>query len=255
MLLKDKVAIVTGAGSGIGEGIALRFGQDGAKIVVAEVDEKKGKATAAKLKELKADALVVPTDVSRVQDIDAMVAKSFQHFGRVDILVNNAGIRFASLIIEMPDEEWLKTIGTNLTGVFFCLRRTAAEMVKRGIPGSIVNISSVAGMRGIRNRAAYCAAKAGVISLTQVAALELAPHNIRVNAIAPGLIETALTAHYLTGTDPDSKMMAEKFAATIPLGRWGQPSDIAAAATYLASQESSYVTGTTLVVDAGLTAA
>jgi NAD(P)-dependent dehydrogenase (short-subunit alcohol dehydrogenase family) len=254
MMLKDKVAIVTGAGSGIGEGIALRFAKEGAKIVVAEMDEKKGTATAAKIRDMKGEVLAVSTDVSRSQDVNAMVAKALERFGAIDILVNNAGIRFASTIVEMPDEEWLNTIGTNLNGVFFCLRSVAAEMIKRKVAGAVVNIASVAGMRGIRNRAAYCSCKAAVILLTQVAALELAPNKIRVNAIAPGLIETPLTAHYLTGTDPDSRMMAEKLAASIPLGRWGQPSDVAAAAVYLASDEASYVTGSTLIVDAGLTA-
>ncbi len=254
MTLENKVAIVTGAGSGIGEGIALRFAKEGAKIVVAEVDERKARATAAKIQEMKREVLAVPTNVSQVQDVNGMVAKTLERFGTIDILVNNAGIRYASTIVEMPDEEWLNTIGVNLNGVFFCLRAAAREMVKRKVSGAIVNISSIAGMRGIRNRAAYCSCKAGIILLTQVAALELAPNNIRVNAIAPGFVETPLTAHYLTGTDPDSKMMAEKLAASIPLGRWGQPSDIAAAAVYLASDEAAYVTGSTLVVDAGLAA-
>lgn len=254
MMLKDKVAIVTGAGSGIGEGIALRFAREGAKVIVAELDEQKGKATAAKIQEMKGEALVVPTSVARVQDVDAMVDKTLERFGRIDVLINNAGIRYATSILEMPDEEWHNTLATNLTGVFLCLRRVAREMIKRGGEGVIVNISSIGGMRGIRSRAAYCAAKAGVILLTQVAALEFAPHKIRVNAIAPGLIETPLTARYLTGTDADSRMMAERLAATIPLGRWGQPADIAAAALYLVSDEAAYVTGTTLVVDAGLTA-
>lgn len=254
MRLKDKVAIVTGAGSGIGQGIALRFAREGAQVVVAELDEQKGKATAAKIQEMEGEAFVVPTHVARVQDVEAMVDKTLERFGRIDALINNAGIRYAAPILEMRDDEWQNTIDTNLTGVFFCLRRVAREMVKGRVEGAIVNIASIGGMRGIHSRAAYCATKAGVILLTQVAALEFAPYKIRVNAIAPGLIETPLTARYLTGTDPDSRMMAERLAATIPLGRWGQPADIAAAALYLISDEAAYVTGTTLVVDAGLTA-
>lgn len=254
MNLKDKVAVVTGAGSGIGEGIALRFAREGAKVVIAELDEQKGKSTATKIQGMKGEALVVPTNVARVEDVNAMVDKTLEAFSRIDVLVNNAGIRHASPIVEMPDEEWHSTLATNLTGVFFCLRRVAREMVKGGVKGAIVNIASIGGIVGFRNRAPYCAAKAGVILLTQVAALELAPHQIRVNAIAPGLIETPLTARYLTATDEDSRMMAEKLAASIPLGKWGQPSDIAAAALYLASDEAAYVTGTTLTVDAGVTA-
>jgi len=255
MVLKDKVAIVTGAGSGIGEGIALRFAKEGAKLVVADLDEARGMATAAKIQDLGHEATAVTTNVARVQDVDAMVQRAQARYGRVDILVNNAGIRYASAIIEMPDDEWHDTIATNLTGEFFCLRRVARAMVNQGRGGAIVNIASVAGMRGVRNRAAYCAAKAGVILLTQVAALELAPHGIRVNAIAPGLIETPLTARYAHAEDPDSRMMAEKIVASIPLGRWGKPDDIAAGAVYLASDEAGYVSGTTLIIDAGLTAA
>jgi NAD(P)-dependent dehydrogenase (short-subunit alcohol dehydrogenase family) len=127
-------------------------------------------------------------------------------------------------------------------------------MVRQGTGGVIINLSSIAGLRGVRNRAHYGATKAAVVNLTQVAALELAVHKIRVNAIAPGFIETPMTAHYLTATDPDTKLIVEKSLSNIPLGRWGQPPDIAAAALYLASDEASYVTGTTLVVDAGVTA-
>jgi len=127
-------------------------------------------------------------------------------------------------------------------------------MIKAGVQGAIVNIASIAGLRGFLNRAAYGVTKAGVINLTQVAALELAPKRIRVNAIAPGLINTPMTERYANPTDPDSQMMAQKFVATVPLGRWGKPTDIAAAATFLASDEADYITGATLVVDAGLTA-
>lgn len=254
MKLQDKVAIVTGAGSGIGEGIALRFAREGATIVVAELEPQKAEATVTKINAVQGKGFAVPTKVARVQDVERLVDQVLQNCGRLDILVNNAGIGHAAPIVEMRDEEWQATLDTNLTGGFFCLRRVAQEMIKGKVAGAIINISSVAGMRGIRSRAAYCAAKAGLILLTQVAALELAPHQIRVNAIAPGLIETPLTARFLTGEDQDSRMMAEKIVASIPLGRWGQPADVAAAALYLASEEAAYVTGTTLVVDAGLTA-
>jgi 3-oxoacyl-[acyl-carrier protein] reductase len=255
MLLKDKVAIVTGAGSGIGQGIAMRFATEGAKVVVAELDQRKAAATAAQIAETtRSEALAIPTNVARLEDVNAMVTKTLERFGRIDVLVNNAGIRFASPIVEMSDEEWHNTLATNLTGPFFCLRRVASEMIKSGVEGAIVNIASIAGLRGFLNRAAYGVTKAGVINLTQVAALELAPKRIRVNAIAPGLINTPMTERYANPKDPDSQMMAQKFVATVPLGRWGKPTDIAAAATFLASDEADYITGTTLVVDAGLTA-
>jgi 3-oxoacyl-[acyl-carrier protein] reductase len=255
MLLKDKVAIVTGSGRGIGEGIARRMAAEGAKVVIAELDERQAAASASQIRETTGEAIAMPTNVTRSADIDAMVAETLKRYGRIDVLVNNAGIRHATPIIEMQDREWHDTLATNLSGVFFCLRRVAQEMVKAGHGGTIVNIASVAGLRGFPNRAAYCVAKAGVILLTKVAALELAPHRIRVNAIAPGLIETPMTARYASADDPDSKMMAERIVSAIPLKRWGKPADIAAAAAFLASDEASYITGTTLVVDAGLTAA
>jgi NAD(P)-dependent dehydrogenase (short-subunit alcohol dehydrogenase family) len=255
VLLKDKVAIVTGAGSGIGQGIAMRFATEGAKVVIAELDQRKAAATAAQIAETtSSEALAVPSNVARLQDVNAMVTKTLERFGRIDVLVNNAGIRLASPIVEMSDEEWHNTLATNLTGPFFCLRRVASAMIKAGVQGAIVNIASIAGLRGFLNRAAYGVTKAGVINLTQVAALELAPKRIRVNAIAPGLINTPMTERYANPTDPDSQMMAHKFVATVPLGRWGKPTDIAAAATFLASDEADYITGATLVVDAGLTA-
>ena len=182
MLLKDKVAIVTGAGSGIGQGIAMRFATEGAKVVVAELDQRKAAATAAQIAETtRSEALAIPTNVARLQDVNAMVTKTLERFGRIDVLVNNAGIRFASPIVEMSDEEWHNTLATNLTGPFFCLRRVASEMINAGVQGAIVNIASIAGVRGFLNRAAYGVTKAGVINLTQVAALELAPQWIRVN--------------------------------------------------------------------------
>lgn len=254
MILDGKVAIVTGAGSGIGEGIALRFAKEGAKVVVAEMDEGKGRATAGKIEKAGGDALVVATNVARVRDVEAMVDRAVERFGSIHILVNNAGIRHAAPIVEMTDEQWQSTLNTNLSGGFYCLRRVARQMIDSGVAGAVVNVASVAGMRGIQNRAAYCATKAGLMLLTKTAALELAPHGIRVNAIAPGLIETPLTMQYARPLDADSRMMADKIVATIPLRRWGQPADVAAAAVYLVSDEATYVTGATLIVDPGLSA-
>jgi NAD(P)-dependent dehydrogenase (short-subunit alcohol dehydrogenase family) len=253
MSFDEKVAIVTGGGSGIGQAIAMRLAKERAKIVIADLDEGRARTTEGKISDLGGAALAVKTDVSQVRDVNGMVDAALGRFGKVDILINDAGIRPISSILEMPDEHWHQTIATNLTGTFFCLRAVARVMVRQGTGGVILNLASIAGLRGVRNRAHYGATKAAVVNLTQVAALELAPHKIRVNAIAPGFVETPMTAHYLTATDPDTKLIVEKSIANIPLGRWGQPSDVASAAAYLASDEASYVTGTTLVVDAGVT--
>ncbi|HTY54051.1 MAG TPA: SDR family NAD(P)-dependent oxidoreductase [Candidatus Binataceae bacterium] len=254
MKLDDKVAIVTGGGSGIGEAIAMRFAHEHAKVAIADIDHERAKRTEGKIADLGGDALAVPTNVTQVAEVDRMIDAVLGRFAKVDILINSAGIRPISSILEMPDEHWHQTIATNLTGTFFCLRAAARAMVGQGTGGAIINLASIAGLRGVRNRAHYGASKAAIVNLTQVAALELSPHRIRINAIAPGFVETPMTAHYLTATDPDTKLIVEKSIANIPLGRWGQPSDIAAAALYLASDDASYVTGTTLVVDAGVTA-
>jgi NAD(P)-dependent dehydrogenase (short-subunit alcohol dehydrogenase family) len=251
MKLKDKVAIITGAGSGIGEGIAIRFAREGAKIAIPDIDGEKAERTAGKIRSMGKEALPLQADVSKATEVDEMVRKVKATFGPISTLVNNAGIRVPTALLDLSEEEWNRTIGVNLNGVFLCTQRVVREMVQDNIAGSIVNISSVAAYKAFRNRAAYCASKGGVISFTRAAALELAEKNIRVNAIAPGIIDTPLTAQYKTGMEEDSQAM-RAFLATVPLGRWGQPDDIAAAALFLVSDEASYVTGTTLIVDAGM---
>ncbi|MFC1823706.1 SDR family NAD(P)-dependent oxidoreductase [Thermodesulfobacteriota bacterium] len=251
MILQDRVAIVTGAGSGIGEGIALRFSQEGAKVAVVDMDRQKASETAEKIKISGKIALPLEADVSKSQDADRVVGEVKQQFGPIHILINNAGIRYASSLLEMTEEEWKRTLEVNLGGVFHFTQSVAREMIEDKIDGRIVNMSSIAAFKAVRNRAAYCTSKAAIIALTKVAALELAEYQIRVNAIAPGVIDTPLTAQHKAGMEEDSQAV-RSFLSALPLGRWGQPSDVASAALFLVSDESGYITGETLTVDAGM---
>ena len=251
MILKEKVAIVTGGGSGIGEGIALRFAREGARLVIPDINLEGAEKTRASIEALGQEALSIQADVSNSEEIDRVVKEALERFGRIDILVNNAGIRYSTPFLELSEEDWNRSIAVNLNGVFLFMQRVAREMIRLRTGGRIVNIASVSGFVAVSNRASYCATKAAVIQLTRVAALELAKDDIRVNVIAPGIIETPLTQRYKAALDQDSIMM-RSILATVPLGgRMGSPNDVAEAALYLASEASCYVTGSTIVVDAG----
>ncbi len=247
MRLENKTAIVTGAGSGIGRAIALLFSKEGAKIVVADVSEKGGKDTVKKIEGKGGEAVFVKTDVSKSKDIDEMVKTCLKEFGQVDILVNNAGIHKSASLTETSEKDWDETIDVDLRGVFLGSKRVIPEMVKQG-KGKIINTASIAGLVGFDKMSAYCAAKGGVISLTREMALEYAPEKINVNCIAPGVIRTAMTEEKIN--DPETKKNLEK---STPFPRLGEPEDIAYAALYLASDESDFVTGETLVIDGGWT--
>lgn len=248
MRLHDKVAIVTGAGSGIGRAIALRFAAEGADVVVP--DKKLGAAeeTAAEIRKLGRRSLALSVDVAQSVDVKAMVAATVDQFGRIDILVNNAGIRLVAPLTEVTDEAWNKVIGTNLTGVFYCIREVVPQMKKQG-SGKIISMASITGVSPMVDRVAYCTAKGGVITMTKEVALELAGTGICVNAIAPGFVATPLTASY-----DDEPRMAAAVRGTSPHGRWGKPEEVASAALYLASSDADWVNGTTLFIDGGYTA-
>ena len=245
MRLQNKIAIITGAGSGIGQGIALAFVKEGAKVVVADWSEEGGKEAVEQVRKINGEAVFVKTDVSKTVDIDKMVKTCLDKFGRVDILVNNAGIYRVYNLHEMSEEDWDKTINVNLKSVFLGSKRVIPEMLKQG-QGKIINTASIAGLVGFAQSGAYCASKGGIIALTKEMALDYAPKKINVNCICPGIIKTAMTKDMIT--DPATKQFLE---SSTPYPRLGEPADIAMAAVYLASNESDFVNGHVLVVDGG----
>lgn len=246
--LKDKVAIITGAGSGIGRAMATIFAQEGAKVVVADINEEGGSETVKLIEDGGGEAEFARTDVSSEQDIKSMINVAVEKFGGLDILINNAGVALMADLMNTTDEIWQKTIDVDLKGVFLGIKAAVPEMEKRG-KGKIISTASIAGLVGFQGITAYCAAKGGVVNMTKEIALDLASKKINVNAIAPGVIKTNMTTDILK----DEKTAAGMLAQT-PLGRFGEPEDIAWAAVYLASDESDFMTGQTIAIDGGWTA-
>jgi len=242
MRLKDKVALVTGAAQGIGLACAQAFAREGARVVMADVNEDKGRKAAADLQ-----AAFVRCDVSRKADVVAAVARSVSEFGRLDILVANAGIVHAAEFLDLEEADFDRVLSVNLKGIFLAGQAAARQMVKQGGGGSIVNMSSVNAVMAIPNQVPYVVSKGGINQLTKVMALSLAAHKIRVNGIGPGTILTELARTAVLG----NKEAERKILSRTPLGRMGEPGEIAKVAVFLASDDSSYLTGQTIYPDGG----
>jgi 3-oxoacyl-[acyl-carrier protein] reductase len=242
--LKDRVAIVTGAGQGIGRALALGLAREGAKVVVAEINEKNALAVQREIQATGGTAFASPTDVSNEASVQAMVADSLRQFGSVDILINNAGIFPVSSVEDMQEEEWDRVIGTNLIGAFLCSRALAGIFLQQG-SGRIISITSGRAFQGAKNAAHYASSKAGIIGFSKSLALELGPRQITVNVICPGITDTAQPR----GHQSEEQIYAQ--AQKIPLGRIGQPDDLLGAAVFLASDAAAFITGQTVIVNGG----
>jgi glucose 1-dehydrogenase len=248
MRLQDKVAIVTGAGTGIGQAIAVAFAQAGAVVVVDYVGQANvSEDTIKTISAMGGKALGIDADISLPDDVNSLIQKTISAFGKIDIFVNNAGIEKKIPFVDYPVEEWQKIMAVNLTGPFLCSQAAARQMIQQGSGGRIINISSIHEDLPMTKNAPYCATKGGLRMLMRTIAVELAPHQITVNNIGPGAIYTPI--------DRDVEMDAtlnDQILAEIPMGRWGKPEEVAQLAVYLSSDDAAYITGSTHFIDGGM---
>jgi len=253
MRLKGKVALVTGGGSGLGQAISLKFAREGASVCIADTDAKRAQNSVDAIGE--SQAFVVVGDVSKSSDAELIIEKTVDHFKRLDILVNSAGF----WLVDRPDrvdalseQDWNRVVDVNLKGVFLCSKYALHHMLKQS-SGIIINLASECGMGGMLNAAAYCAAKGGVVNLTRQMGLEYARKGIRVNCIIPCNIKTPMLERELNASE-NRELAVKRYHLLMPLGRFGEPEEVANAAVFLASNESGFTTGSVLMVDGGVTA-
>jgi 3-oxoacyl-[acyl-carrier protein] reductase len=244
MRLKDRVALITGGGRGIGRSIALLFGGEGADIVVFDVNMQDAQSTCLEIESYGRKAMALEVDVTSFTKVEEALNKTLDKFAKVDILVNNAGITRDGLFLRMSESDWDAVLNVNLKGAFNCIKAVSRVMIKQR-SGKIVNIASIIGIIGNAGQANYSASKAGIIALTKTVAKELASRNINVNAVAPGFIQTEMTSRL-----PED--VKRKMKEAIPLNKFGSPEDVAEVCLFLASEEANYITGQTIIVDGGM---
>lgn len=243
--LSERVAIVTGGSKGLGSGMAYALAEQGADIVIVSRNQAEGELVAAKIRDMGRKSMALSVDVQDISSISQMVKTVTKEFGRIDILINNAGVGITKFALEVTEEEWDKVVDTNLKGVFFCAQ-AVARVMKEQKYGKIINISSLAGVKGSNAMAPYCASKAGVINLTRALAKEWARYHIHVNAIAPGYIQTSLNEEELS-----NESFRNNILSAMPIKRLGELDDLAGTVILLASEASSYMTGQTIFIDGG----
>jgi NAD(P)-dependent dehydrogenase (short-subunit alcohol dehydrogenase family) len=249
--LARKVAIITGAASGIGRATALLFAKEGANVVVADINDQGGRLTVEEIKSCEGEAIFVHTDVTKMADAKGMVLKTLETFARVDVLFNNAGTGWGRNILETKEEDWDEVLDLNLKSMYMCSKHAIPAMIKSG-GGSIVNMGSIGGLTGVPG-AAFASSKGGVVNLTRSMAAVHAKQRIRVNCICPGVIRTPMTERWVSQILADPAR-ARMFLAQYPMGRIGKPEEVAHAVLFLASDEASFITGIILPIDGGYTA-
>ena len=249
MKLKDRIAIVTGGGKGIGAEICLRLASEGAKVVIAEMDIENGEKISKKIQDNNGEVIVVETNVAEEDSANNMADAAIKKFGKIDILINNAGIRHINNILDHTKQQWDDMISVNLTGPYLCCKSVIPHMIKNG-KGKIINFGSIASFMGRPDRVAYVAAKSGILGLTRALAVDLTGKNINVNTICPGLISTPFNQKF--AEDPTN---GEAWGKETIVGRWGLPSDISGAAVFLSSDDADFINGSEIKIDGGWLAA
>ncbi len=248
MRFTNKIAVITGGGGEIGRATAERFAREGATVIIVDLNRELAEMAAAEIIAASGAAWAFQADVARRDQVEAMADAVIARHGRIDILCNIAGIAPPAPFLETTDESWNTTLDVNLKGVFLCSQIVARRMVALGVKGNIVNMASTNGLVGEVGLVAYNASKFGVVGLTMTIAIELAPHGIRVNAVAPGMIRTKLSQAVL---DADPELARTYFQDKIPMARFGEPQEVAAAVAFLASEDAGFITGHSLVIDGG----